>query len=222
MGIFDTYSLDQLNESVKPWAMSPVPHSEPRKPTPWIERLFGTRFVQDLGTLTTSFMATPNIAIVQRSWGIFDQGNFYGQRFQYNELMRVRNVFLGVILHLAGVLGGIALCLSPIRWLIRQFVFKPGQGPSKEDGSREYFELRAVATSDSPESRRAFAKLSWDGSLYHLTGVFLAEAAIVILREKTVAHDLGGGCLTPATLGDPFIDRLRKAGMKFETKLLES
>ena len=220
LAIFDVYTLGQLTESFKPWVMSPVPHSESAKATPWIEKLSGTRSVPDLGTLATSYMATPNTAIVQRSWGLFDQGNFYGQNFQYNEFMRVRNMLIGVASHLVITLGGILLCLSPIRWLTRKLVFKPGQGPDKQDARQNHIEIRAVATSDSPDSQRAFAKLSWNGSLYHLTGVLLAEAAIVILRERTAAHDLGGGCLTPATLGYPLIDRLQKAGVKFETKLL--
>jgi short subunit dehydrogenase-like uncharacterized protein len=60
------------------------------------------------------------------------------------------------------------------------------------------------------------AELKWKGSFYHLTGVFLAEAARAILREKTLAHKLGGGVLTPATLGDPFIDNLREAGLDLD------
>ena len=221
MAIFDAYTLDQLGESVKPWVMSPVPHLERRKPTPWIEKLSGTRYIQDLGTLTNSFMAAPNIATVQRSWGLFDQGNFYGHKFQYSEFLRTRNMLLGIITHLVSVLGGIAISLFPVRWLIQKFMFKPGQGPGKEDVRRDYIEMRGIAIADSPESSRAFAKLSWNGSMYHLTGVFLAEAAMVILREKTAAHDLGGGFLTPATLGHPFIDRLQRAGLKLETKILD-
>jgi short subunit dehydrogenase-like uncharacterized protein len=48
----------------------------------------------------------------------------------------------------------------------------------------------------------------------------LAEAAITLLKDDVVAKKLGGGVLTPATLGQPFIDRLHNAGFKFETKML--
>ena len=59
--------------------------------------------------------------------------------------------------------------------------------------------------------------------MYYLTGVFLAEAAFVLLRgqEEIEARKLGGGVLTPATLGQPLIDRLQKAGLVLETSLLE-
>ncbi|KAI7660661.1 hypothetical protein KC318_g9939, partial [Hortaea werneckii] len=50
--------------------------------------------------------------------------------------------------------------------------------------------------------------------------VCLAEAAITIAREKTQAHELGGGVLTPATLGAPYLERLQKAGLKTEVKTL--
>lgn len=58
--------------------------------------------------------------------------------------------------------------------------------------------------------------------MYDLTGVFLAEAAVTIARSKTKAHELGGGMLTPATLGAPYLERLNKVGLKTEVKMLPS
>jgi hypothetical protein len=52
--------------------------------------------------------------------------------------------------------------------------------------------------------------------------MLLAEGAITILRDDTVAKKLGGGILTPATLGQSFIDRVNKAGLTFEAKLLDN
>jgi short subunit dehydrogenase-like uncharacterized protein len=48
--------------------------------------------------------------------------------------------------------------------------------------------------------------------MYILTGVFLAEAAITVLRDETPARKYGGGVLTPAMLGQSYIDRLAKVG----------
>ena len=56
--------------------------------------------------------------------------------------------------------------------------------------------------------------------MYHLTGVCLAESAVIIAREKTLAHELGGGMLTPATLGENYLERLQKAGLEVEVKML--
>jgi short subunit dehydrogenase-like uncharacterized protein len=52
-----------------------------------------------------------------------------------------------------------------------------------------------------------------------VTGVLLAQAAATILEEGDVKLD--GGVYTPACLGQPFIDRLDRAGFHFETKVLE-
>jgi short subunit dehydrogenase-like uncharacterized protein len=54
-----------------------------------------------------------------------------------------------------------------------------------------------------------------------VTGILLTQAAITLLKDDVVAHKLGGGILTPATLGQPYIDRLNNAGFKFETTMLE-
>ena len=217
--ILDHYGLRQIAESMKPYALSPVPHSERARPASLFTRVFGTRSVSGLGTLTTSFAASTNRAIVHRTWGLLDEGNFYGQNFQYSEYLSVRNSFIGIAAHFAVAFAMIAMSLPPVRWLLKKFVYQPGQGQSKEIASRDYIEYRAISTPDSQASRQAFAKLRWNGSLYSLTGVLLAEAAIVILRDKSIAKRLGGGFFTPAMLGQPFIDRLKAAGMIFETKL---
>jgi hypothetical protein len=53
-----------------------------------------------------------------------------------------------------------------------------------------------------------------------VTALFLCEAAMVLLKDNDVpAKKLGGGVMTPATLGPPFIERLDKAGFKIETRM---
>jgi short subunit dehydrogenase-like uncharacterized protein len=56
--------------------------------------------------------------------------------------------------------------------------------------------------------------------MYELTGITLAEAAITLARDKTFAHELGGGVVTPATLGAPYLERLNKAGLKTDVKTM--
>lgn len=54
-----------------------------------------------------------------------------------------------------------------------------------------------------------------------VTGILLTQAAITLLKDDVVAKKFGGGILTPATLGQPYIDRLNEAGFKFEVRMLE-
>lgn len=173
-----------------------------------------------LGTLTTGIFTTPNMVLVNRSWSLFDRGNFYGPDFQYKEYMSVRNSFMGLVTHYALTLGMAALAVPPFRWIIKKFVHQPGEGPTRESTAKDRIEYRAIAVADTKESQRAFAKFCFGGSAYHLTGILMAEAAITILRDSTAAHGMGGGFLTPATLGQAYIDRLRKAGATLDTHML--
>lgn len=91
------------------------------------------------------------------------------------------------------------------------------------DVKNEYVEWRAIAhadVQDSNDPKRAYARMRWEGSMYLLTGVCLAEAAVTIARSKTFAHELGGGILTPATLGATYLERLQKAGLELEVKMM--
>lgn len=53
-----------------------------------------------------------------------------------------------------------------------------------------------------------------------MTGSLLAEAALIIARDNTYAHELPGGILTPATLGGKYLERMQIVGLQTEFKLL--
>ncbi|KAL8951081.1 MAG: hypothetical protein Q9222_002921 [Ikaeria aurantiellina] len=225
VGILDHYSLSEFIKACAPWALSPIPGPAKSKPVPFLTRMFGVRKSEHLGTLTTSLGAGPNVAIVQRTWGLLGGPKCYGSRFRYNEYMRVKNSLAGAIIHAAVSLGFIALAIPPIRWLIQIVAhnfYAPGQGASKDTTAEDLFELRAVAEADQDQSipRKAMAKFRYDGGIYHLTGIFLAEAAMVILKEDELVKKLHGGLLTPAMLGQPFINRLRNAGIVLEGRIM--
>ena len=209
---------------MKPWALSPIPGPSSDKAVGFFSKIFGVRIVPNLGTLSSSLAAKSNEAIVQRSWGLFDSGEFYGSKFTFREYQRAGNKLSGFASNLVFAFGLFLVTLSPFRWLIRKLVPAPGQGSSKESHSKESLEYRAIAIADEsgPEPHKAFSQFRWDGGLYYLTGVLLAEAAIVILREDSLVKKLGGGVLTPAGLGQPFIDRLKDAGIIIETELISS
>ena len=222
LSIMDHYSLKQIKNSSGSWATSPVPGPKARSSRSWVSRLLGVRSVPGLGTLTTSISAGPNIAIVQRSWGLLDGGKLYGSRFQYQEYMRVRNSVVGIAMHFALAFAGLALVFPPVRWLAKKFLYAPGEGADKEATRHDCLEYHAIATADQEElnPRRAIAKLRWDGDMYHFTGVCLAEAAMVLLSDEKLRRRLDGGLLTPATLGQPFIDRMKNAGLVFEIEMI--
>ncbi|KAH9823635.1 putative trans-acting enoyl reductase [Teratosphaeria destructans] len=221
--LFDSYSLSQFLQASKPWAFSPAGASQGRHQKSLVETLTGVRTVPDLGTLSDSLQGPADIPIVQRSWGLYDNGMLYGPKFYLTAYQRTRNFLQGFVLHLAMTFGLLSITLPPMRWLLKKFVYQPGQGPTREQVKHDYAEWRAIAhadVADPADPKRAYARMRWEGSMYALTGVTSAEAALILARSKCTAHEIGGGVLTPATLGAPYLERLRQAGLKTEVRTL--
>lgn len=187
-----------------------------------ISKLIGARWIRDLGTVTTSPSGIADVTIVHRSSTLMPE--LYGKRFFFRQFLHVRNSLIGVAVHVGFLVGITLLMIPPIRALVRRFVFAPGQGPSSEASKHDRLEYHAVATADQegPSPKRAFGKFSFDGGMYLLTGLLLAEAAIVILNnEEKVKKVSRGGIVTSATLGQDFVDRLEKVGCNIDTKTFQ-
>jgi short subunit dehydrogenase-like uncharacterized protein len=219
--LLETFNGSEIRSAHAPYALSPIPGPKVPSRKSWFATIFGPTSIPDLGTLTTSIAAMADTPIIQRSWGLLH----YGPKFHFSAYMRVRNYFTGICVHFGLILGMVLLSLKPFRWLLSKYVYAPGTGATKEQTSKERIEYRAIGKSESwtKESgeKRAFVQARYEGSLYYLTGVLLAEAAMTILKDETKAKEFGGGIYTPATLGQPFIDRLNAAGFKFEGRMLQ-
>ena len=222
LGIMDHYSLREIARASGTWASSPVPGPKLKQSPPLLSKIFGIRTIPGLGTLTSSISAGPNTATVQRSWGLLDGGKLYGPRFSYHEYAAVRSAAVGLALNFAMLFGAISLAFPPVRWLLKRFLYAPGEGATKEATTKDCIEFRALAVADQAGSspRRAIGKLRWDGGNYYFTGVCLAEAAMVLLKGDDLVKRLDGGVLTPAVIAEPFIHGMTDKGMMFEVKML--
>lgn len=78
----------------------------------------------------------------------------------------------------------------------------------------------AIADEAGQSPTRALAKLRYAGGPYHITAAFLAQGAATILFEESLLKRVGGGILTPAVLGQSYIERLRDTGMTIDTAML--
>lgn len=78
----------------------------------------------------------------------------------------------------------------------------------------------AIADEASVSAPRALTKLRYPGGTYHITAALLSQGAATILYEEGLVEKVGGGILTPAVLGQSYIERLRTAGMNFDTAML--
>ncbi|KKY35482.1 putative saccharopine dehydrogenase [Diaporthe ampelina] len=226
LSFFDTFSLKEIAEAFRPYALSPVPNPNAASRKPSLKtRLTGLRTVPNLGRLTTFLAADTDRAIIGRTWGLLSQAGgakgseAYGPNFDFSEHMRTRNWLSGVLVHWGIALSGLLLAvLPPLRSAVRRFVYKQGDGPDKEQSKKDEIEFRGVAAPDTdrPVGKQAFCRATYFGSMYALTGALLAQAALTVLEDDV---DLGGGGIfTPACLGQGFVDRLDGVGFKIRTE----
>ncbi|KAI1485012.1 saccharopine dehydrogenase [Biscogniauxia mediterranea] len=228
LSLFEVFNRKEVAASHKPFALSPVPSSSRAPKVSLLSKLTGIYNVPNLGLLTTSVTAGSDAAVVQRTWGLFEQvptlqKYSYGPKFTYREYIKTKNFATAIARHYSYIIGGALLIFcSPFRKLMRKLVFPPGQGPDREDAAKDYVEFRGVATPDAGQEKcgkTAISKATYHGSMYYLTATLLCEAARTLLEDDV---DLEGGIYTPACLGQAYIDRLDAAGLKFETELIDS
>ncbi|HMR07310.1 MAG TPA: saccharopine dehydrogenase NADP-binding domain-containing protein [Polyangiaceae bacterium] len=182
----------------------------------------GVRYDADIGAWTAPFiMAAINTRIVRRSNALL--GFRYGRDFRYSEVMSLFPGAKGLAMA-AGVAAGLtgfmlAGAVGPTRSLLEKKLPKPGEGPSREERERGFFEIHllgsGVAKDGKPFKLRGRVVGTSDPG-YGETAKMLGESA-VCLAQDGAELSRGGGILTPATaMGATLTQRLRKAGMTFE------
>jgi short subunit dehydrogenase-like uncharacterized protein len=231
--LFENYSLSHLGKSMHPFSLSPVHPGEPVKVERGnvLYRLLGLPNITDVGGVqTTHVMASVDTCITHRSWGLYETSAkdtsksslSYGPRFHFEEHMRAKSLLAGLAMNIGVTLFGLFFAFPPSRWvlapLLKRFVIPaPGEGPSKEEMKKEFMSYRAVGIADTEAKERVKATLDVAHGGYGATGLTLSAAAAVLLRgrlEETEAGRLGGGLLTPATLGEQYVRKLDEFGMK--------
>lgn len=202
-----------------PWSLTPKSERQTPKPTPLTSRLFGYRNLNGLGTATTSFLAICNESIAHRSASILPE--IYGPDFHLHEYLPAPNFFTAAFVHIMTKIGILILALPLFRWLLKSLIPAPGTGPDLATAHVERQLCEAVGMPANSEGKSMKAHFLYEGSLYYCSAVMGIEAASVILgSEQVPAHQIGGGILTPATLGMPYIEKLRKAGAQIDVELL--
>jgi hypothetical protein len=207
---------------MNPYALSPIASPKNKPSESLLTKLLGYRHIPDLGILTDSPQSGSDIGIVYRSWALFSNGSWYGPNFTFNEWLRVPSALMGSIFHYIMAFGMVGLYFAPFRWLLKKFVYQPGQGPTKEEFANNIMRYKCIATSDSAEKKRAVSSFEYTGGGYYMTGILVVEAAITVLRGKENLAMKLGGMVTPACLEMEYVERLRKAGIKIEAGMLEN
>jgi short subunit dehydrogenase-like uncharacterized protein len=185
---------------------------------------FGVRWDADFERWSGPFaLATTNARVVMRSNALLDYA--YGRDFVYREAMSAGKGARGWLQAAGMAVGTVgfvaAAALPPSRWLLAKTVLpEPGEGPSKEKRERGRFTTRFVATAEkkgSSEGPRVFGAVhGMQDPGYGETAKMLSEAAVCLAVDDNLPGK--GGISTPAAcMGMRLIERLRAAGMGFET-----
>jgi short subunit dehydrogenase-like uncharacterized protein len=180
----------------------------------------GVKFNDALGVWTAPFvMGIVNMRIVRRSNALLDYR--YGENFSYDESTLVGSGITGWMKSAIGTagLGGFMLASSfdlTREHLVKRFLPKPGDGPTKEQRENGYYNLILVGSTESGDRVQVRVKGDRDPG-YGSTSKMLGESAVCLARDHL---DVGGGFWTPASaMGDKLLDRLQaNAGLSFEVE----
>jgi short subunit dehydrogenase-like uncharacterized protein len=194
-----------------PYALNP-PDSPPGEDGP---DQSDARYDPDFGQWTSPFvMALVNTRVVRRSNALLDYA--WGEDFRYGEAVLNRSRAMATALAVGSGVGMFALGFAPAQKLAERLLPSPGEGPSRRQRERGYWEAFFHGVHPSDRSKDMRLKVSGDMDPgYGSTAKMLGEAALCLaLDEPTV----GGGCWTPASaLNSQLQQRLAdNAGLSFE------
>ena len=206
-----------------PWSLTATPtshHQSHSRAPSLLSALFGYKNIPHLGIVTTSFLAICNESIAHRSASLLPE--IYGPQFQQHEYLPAANFFAAAFVQFLTKLGILLLSLSPFRRLMSSLLPAAGTGPDLAKAHVERQHFQAIGTPINVDGKKVKGRFLYEGSLYYCSAAMGVEAAVVLLGgEETPAHGIGGGVLTPAMLGMPFVEKVRKVGTEIEVELLD-
>jgi short subunit dehydrogenase-like uncharacterized protein len=178
----------------------------------------GMRYNARAGVWTAPFvMAAVNTRIVRRSNALLDYR--YGRDFRYSEATSTGRGLVGWW-RSAVMTGGLACFLLACTYdvtrsnIVKRLIPAPGQGPSRQQRERGYFDLRLFGRTASGKILQARVTGDRDPG-YGSTSKMLAESALCLAGDPL---EVAGGFWTPATaMGQPLMERLiSNSGLTFE------
>ena len=163
-------------------------------------------------------MAIANTRVVRRSAALMQQNKKpYGKDFTFGEHGLFKTKKLAKITSY-GLLLVVMIIASPLRHIVRPFLLKPGEGPSKEARDKGWFRSTFIAQAEDGEQKTCSIYGSGDPG-YKSTSKLVCESALVLAKSDNLpGGDQYGGVLTSAVgLGDELISRLKTAGIEFKS-----
>lgn len=146
-------------------------------------------------------------AVIRRSAAALDR---YGPDFTYGHNMVAKHLAtVGAIAAGVGTAGALAQ-LPPTRKLLLKLK-APGEGPSEAERERSWFKVVFVGEGGG---KRVVTEVSGGDPGYGETSKMLAESGLCLAFDEL--PDRAGQLTTAAAMGDALLDRLQKAGIRFQ------
>ncbi|MGA7689462.1 MAG: saccharopine dehydrogenase NADP-binding domain-containing protein [Jiangellales bacterium] len=204
-----------------PYSLSPDRAAEPDLGDESDPR--GTFFDEQLGQwVGPFFMAGINTRVVRRSNALL--GYAYGRTFRYQEVMGLGTgpdaAAKGAAL--AAGMGGLGAMMSndvtgkAATAVANKALPKPGEGPDEESRRKGHFTMKIHASTTTGAQYVETVAAQGDPG-YAATCVMLGEAALCLVRDISRLPDVAGVLTPSVAFGSVLVERLRQAGMTFDT-----
>ena len=138
----------------------------------------------------------------------------YGADFRYGHNMRIDSrIKLAMGAVGLGAVVGLAQ-LKPTRNLLQKL--RPsGAGPDAEKRAKSYFRVAFIGEIDG---KAVSTEVSGGDPGYGETSKMISEAALALVQDREALPEVYGVLTPVVALRDPLFERLKKEGIKFETK----
>jgi short subunit dehydrogenase-like uncharacterized protein len=162
-------------------------------------------------------MAVANTRVVRRSAALMEQNQkSYGNNFTFGEHGLFSTKRMAQLASYGSILAFLVIG-TPLKYLVRPFLLKPGQGPSQETQDKGWFRATFVAHSEDNERKICSMYGSGDPG-YKSTAKMVCESAIALARSNDLpgGSEYGGVLTSAVGLGNVLIDRLKAAEIEFK------
>ncbi|EAW24049.1 putative saccharopine dehydrogenase [Aspergillus fischeri NRRL 181] len=221
----ETYSIGQMMAASAPHATC-IPDAGPHNLHPPL--FLPVRRDRVLGILTFNPSAMADQAVVMRTWSLLQRygrrSERYGERFSFQgytaapSWLQAWSSFLAI-----SVAAFCVVVFPPLRWLLQWLSPQPGTGP-RVTGENHFVEWKATVAVDGEDVSQpsAVGVMRMDTDMYSVCATLVSEAALTLLEvldgddNGSMVKELGGGILTPASLGMLYVERLETAGLQWK------
>ena len=162
-------------------------------------------------------MAVANTRVVRRSAALMEQNQkSYGNNFTFGEHGLFSTKRMARLASYGSILAFLVIG-TPLKYLVRPFLLKPGQGPSQETQDKGWFRATFVAHTEDNERKICSMYGSGDPG-YKSTAKMVCESAIALARSNDLpgGSEYGGVLTSAVGLGNVLINRLKAAEIEFK------